>query len=144
MFGSNDPLVYSSVALYNACNQEHAQLYDHGLGHLVPRDADNVEQLGDVLSVVIGKINKPQDVDGDVDSDVDVDAELGSDKVSGSGTQTPVSEFAADGYTISSSASSSAEDSGASSTGLTAESELDLRASLDSESEGIVKIQLAA
>ena len=49
VFGSNDPLVYSSVALYNACNQDMAQLYDHGLGHLVPRDADNVEQLGDTL-----------------------------------------------------------------------------------------------
>ncbi|OTB06982.1 hypothetical protein M426DRAFT_71931 [Hypoxylon sp. CI-4A] len=50
VFGSNDPLVYSSIALYNACNQDVAQLYDHGLGHLVPRDADNVEQLGDTLS----------------------------------------------------------------------------------------------
>ncbi|KAI0144039.1 serine hydrolase-domain-containing protein [Hypoxylon sp. NC0597] len=140
VFGSNDPLVYSSVALYNACNQEHAQLYDHGLGHLVPRDADNVEQLGDTLSVVINKINKTQDVDVDVDVDADVE---GSDKVSGSGTQTPVSEFAADGYTISSSASSSAEDSAPSSSGLTAESELDLRSSLGTESDGIVKIQLA-
>ncbi|KAI0849235.1 serine hydrolase-domain-containing protein [Daldinia vernicosa] len=58
VFGSNDPLVYSSVALYNACEPDAAQLYDHGLGHLVPRDADNVEQLGDVLADVITRINK--------------------------------------------------------------------------------------
>ncbi|KAI0386668.1 serine hydrolase-domain-containing protein [Hypomontagnella monticulosa] len=62
VFGSNDPLVYSSIALYNACNQETAQLYDHGLGHLVPRDADNVEQLGDTLSDVITRINKDSEV----------------------------------------------------------------------------------
>ncbi|KAI0179167.1 serine hydrolase-domain-containing protein [Hypoxylon sp. FL1284] len=57
VFGSNDPLVYSSVALFNSCDQDTAQLYDHGLGHLVPRDADNVEQLGDTLSDVITRIN---------------------------------------------------------------------------------------
>ncbi|KAI1081149.1 serine hydrolase FSH [Whalleya microplaca] len=58
VFGSNDPLVYSSVALYNTCNQDTAQLYDHGLGHLVPRDADNVAQMGEILADTIAKIEE--------------------------------------------------------------------------------------
>ncbi|KAI1758747.1 serine hydrolase-domain-containing protein [Hypoxylon sp. FL1150] len=61
VFGSNDPLVYASIALYNSCDQNTAHLYDHGLGHLVPRDADNVEQLGDTLSDVITRINAEHD-----------------------------------------------------------------------------------
>lgn len=58
VFGSNDPLMYSAVALYNVCNQETAILWDHGLGHLVPRDADTVNELGEILGDVIRKVNK--------------------------------------------------------------------------------------
>jgi hypothetical protein len=58
IFGSNDPLVYSAVALYNVCNQETAMLWDHGLGHLVPRDAETVTELGDILQSIIAKINR--------------------------------------------------------------------------------------
>lgn len=55
--GSSDPLVYSSVALYNVCNPRTALLYDHGLGHLVPRDAGDVSELADI----IGEISKGVD-----------------------------------------------------------------------------------
>lgn len=58
VFGSNDPLMYSAVALHNVCNQETAMLWDHGLGHLVPRDADTVSELGDILHDVILRIDK--------------------------------------------------------------------------------------
>lgn len=58
VLGSDDPLCYSAVALYNVCNQENAMLYDHGLGHLVPRDQDNLSELGTILDDVITKINK--------------------------------------------------------------------------------------
>jgi hypothetical protein len=58
VFGSNDPLMYSAVALYNVCNQDTAMLWDHGLGHLVPRDGDTVTELGDILQGVIEGINK--------------------------------------------------------------------------------------
>lgn len=58
ILGSDDPLCYSAVALYNVCNQENAMLYDHGLGHLVPRDQDNLSELGTILDDVITKINK--------------------------------------------------------------------------------------
>ena len=50
--------MYSAVALYNVCNQETAMLWDHGLGHLVPRDADTVSELGDILHEVILKAEK--------------------------------------------------------------------------------------
>ncbi len=50
--------MYSAVALYNVCNQETATLWDHGLGHLVPRDADTVSELGDILHDVIVRIDK--------------------------------------------------------------------------------------
>lgn len=58
VFGSNDPLMYSAVALYNVCNHETAMLWDHGLGHLVPRDADTVGELGDILHDVILRVDK--------------------------------------------------------------------------------------
>lgn len=58
VLGSDDPLCYSSVALYNICNPDNAILYDHGLGHLVPRDADNLAELGTILDEVMTKINK--------------------------------------------------------------------------------------
>ncbi|XDG04146.1 hypothetical protein ABKA04_003761 [Annulohypoxylon sp. FPYF3050] len=125
VFGSNDPLVYSSVALYNACNQDVAQLYDHGLGHLVPRDADNVEQLGDTLSDVITKINKNRESGGKRASRAN------------SGADTPVSEFTADEYNTSSSTGSAA-----SSAGSTAESDLDSRSSHGVDATGIAKIQV--
>jgi len=58
VFGSNDPLMYSAVALYNVCNQDTATLWDHGLGHLVPRDAETVSELGGILQAVMLKADK--------------------------------------------------------------------------------------
>jgi hypothetical protein len=57
VFGSNDPLMYSAVALYNVCNPDKAELCDHGLGHLVPRDVDTVRELADALEGIIEGIN---------------------------------------------------------------------------------------
>lgn len=50
--------MYSAVALYNVCNQETAEICDHGLGHLVPRDVDTVRELADALESVIEGINR--------------------------------------------------------------------------------------
>ncbi|KAI1093166.1 serine hydrolase-domain-containing protein [Rostrohypoxylon terebratum] len=133
VFGSNDPLVYSSIALYNACNQDTAQLYDHGLGHLVPRDADNVEQLGDTLSDVIMKINKAREGEGGGGGKRSSQANSAAD--------TPVSEFTADEYNTSSSTGSAASSAG-STAGSTAESDLDLRSIHGVQASGIAKIQV--
>ncbi|KAF3058476.1 hypothetical protein GL218_05760 [Daldinia childiae] len=123
VFGSNDPLVYSSVALYNACDQDTAQLYDHGLGHLVPRDADNVEQLGDVLADVITRINKDSEKDKVV-----VAAE--AESVSASDTEPSVDEYADESSATGPSSAASSDES----------SDLDSRSSNGVGSEGIAKV----
>lgn len=126
--------MYSSVALYNACNQDAAQLYDHGLGHLVPRDADNVEQLGDTLSDVITRINKDAETSKEEELEDEVPAPA-------PGAQALAPEFV-DGYATTTESSGA----GSSSAGSTAEtSDLDSRSShgLETEIKGIAKIQVA-
>ncbi|KAL7623019.1 hypothetical protein AAE478_006698 [Parahypoxylon ruwenzoriense] len=107
VFGSNDPLVYSSVALYNACDQDAAQLYDHGLGHLVPRDADNVEQLGDTLADVITRINKA--TSSAASTTTAAAAASASASPVSSGIESPLTEFTE--YSDSASTGSTAADS---------------------------------
>ncbi|KAI1465982.1 serine hydrolase-domain-containing protein [Daldinia caldariorum] len=138
VFGSNDPLVYSSVALYNTCDQDSAQLYDHGLGHLVPRDADNVKQLGDVLADVISRIN------------VDKEGEKGKEKDKGKvviATATAAASAAGEAEPVSASDteppsageySAMGPSSAASSDGSS--SDLGSRSSHGAGSEGIAKV----
>lgn len=56
IFGCDDAFLTSAVALYNVCDPDTAKMYDHGLGHIVPRDSENVGLLGDVLSHVMPKV----------------------------------------------------------------------------------------
>ncbi|KAK4208557.1 serine hydrolase-domain-containing protein [Rhypophila decipiens] len=49
IFGCDDAFLSSAVALFNVCDQENAMMYDHGLGHIVPRDVENVTLLGQFL-----------------------------------------------------------------------------------------------
>jgi len=44
------------VALFNVCDQDKARMYDHGLGHIVPRDAENVGVLGKILQELIPRV----------------------------------------------------------------------------------------
>ena len=39
--------------MYNVCEPSKATMFDHGLGHIVPRDAENVHMLGDILEKLI-------------------------------------------------------------------------------------------
>jgi hypothetical protein len=55
IFGCEDALLSSAIALFNVCNQSCAEMYDHGLGHIVPRDTENVESLGCLLQELISK-----------------------------------------------------------------------------------------
>ncbi|KAJ4417910.1 hypothetical protein N0V85_001651 [Neurospora sp. IMI 360204] len=50
IFGCDDAFLSSAVALFNVCDPVTSVMYDHGLGHIVPRDAENVSLLGTVLS----------------------------------------------------------------------------------------------
>lgn len=49
IFGCDDAFLSSAIALFNVCQQDKAMMYDHGLGHIVPRDVDNVTLLGKFL-----------------------------------------------------------------------------------------------
>ena len=60
IFGCNDAFLASAVALFNVCDPRTAHMYDHGLGHIVPRDAENVDQLGRILQRIILRV--PKDV----------------------------------------------------------------------------------
>ncbi|KAK4183665.1 serine hydrolase-domain-containing protein [Podospora australis] len=57
IFGCDDAFLSSAVALYNVCEQEKAKMYDHGLGHIVPRDAENVGILADIFQDLLPKVD---------------------------------------------------------------------------------------
>jgi len=58
IFGCDDAFLSSAVALFNVCDQESATMYDHGLGHIVPRDNENVGILGKVLGSIIPPVEE--------------------------------------------------------------------------------------
>ncbi|KAK0624156.1 serine hydrolase FSH [Immersiella caudata] len=58
IFGCDDAFLSSAVALFNVCDQKTATMYDHGLGHIVPRDNENVSILGDVLGKIIPPVEQ--------------------------------------------------------------------------------------
>jgi hypothetical protein len=47
-----------AVALYNVCDHEKSNMFDHGLGHIVPRDAQNVGLLADILEELIPQVEE--------------------------------------------------------------------------------------
>lgn len=53
IFGCDDAFLGGAVALYNVCDPKTATMFDHGLGHIVPRDAENVRMLADILADLI-------------------------------------------------------------------------------------------
>ena len=38
ILGSTDPFIHGGLALYDICNEDNAWIFDHGKGHLVPRE----------------------------------------------------------------------------------------------------------
>ncbi len=58
IFGCDDAFLGGAVALYNVCDPENATMFDHGLGHIVPRDAENVRMLADILGELIPNVEK--------------------------------------------------------------------------------------
>jgi hypothetical protein len=49
MVGASDPYLVGSMALFSVCDSETAEMFDHGKGHMVPRDAVTVKELADRL-----------------------------------------------------------------------------------------------
>ncbi|KAM7184878.1 Serine hydrolase FSH, partial [Rhypophila sp. PSN 637] len=58
IFGCDDAFLSSAVALFNVCEQENAMMYDHGLGHIVPRDVENVTLLGQFLGDFVPRVER--------------------------------------------------------------------------------------
>ena len=56
IFGSDDPLIDFSLALYNLCNQEKAIIFDHGKGHRLVWNPPTVSALAELLSRAIREI----------------------------------------------------------------------------------------
>ncbi len=60
------------MALYNMCDEDTAELFDHGKGHTVPRDATTIKELCDAIGRLVekketwqGKLNLTSDVRSD-------------------------------------------------------------------------------
>ncbi|KAK7731779.1 hypothetical protein SLS53_008600 [Cytospora paraplurivora] len=49
IIGCSDPYVLGAIALYNMCDQNAAEMFDHGKGHTVPRDARTIQELCDAI-----------------------------------------------------------------------------------------------
>lgn len=47
--GCSDPYILGAVALYNMCERGSAEMFDHGKGHTVPRDARTIQELCDAI-----------------------------------------------------------------------------------------------
>lgn len=53
VIGALDPMIHGTMALYNLCDPDRAELFDHGHGHLVPREERTVKELGQVVRTMI-------------------------------------------------------------------------------------------
>lgn len=49
VIGCSDPYIAGAVALYNMCDRDTAEIFDHGKGHTVPRDARTIQELCDAI-----------------------------------------------------------------------------------------------
>lgn len=47
--GASDPYLVGSMALFSVCDSGTAEMFDHGRGHMVPRDGVTVKELSDRL-----------------------------------------------------------------------------------------------
>ena len=45
VLGASDPYIQGCLALYNICNEDAAHIFDHGKGHIVPRDPRTIKEL---------------------------------------------------------------------------------------------------
>ncbi|KAF7592122.1 hypothetical protein BBP40_000670 [Aspergillus hancockii] len=53
VIGAEDPYIDGSMALYNVCDSDQAEIFDHGGGHILPRGKQIVQELVDVVRVMI-------------------------------------------------------------------------------------------
>lgn len=56
VIGASDPFLDGSMALYNMCDPDTADLFDHGGGHVLPRAKKNVDELASVIHEMINSV----------------------------------------------------------------------------------------
>ncbi|KAK4163726.1 serine hydrolase FSH [Cladorrhinum sp. PSN259] len=57
VIGCHDPYMLASKALFNICDEETSEMFDHGKGHSVPRDMRSVKDLCGPLRRLVGRAN---------------------------------------------------------------------------------------
>ncbi|KAB2571686.1 putative duf341 domain containing protein [Lasiodiplodia theobromae] len=55
--GCYDPYIHGAMALFNLCDEDTAELFDHGKGHTVPRDAATLRELGEAIMRLTAKVD---------------------------------------------------------------------------------------
>lgn len=53
VIGTYDPYLQGSLCLYNFCDPEKAELFDHGAGHVVPRERRVVQELAETIQEML-------------------------------------------------------------------------------------------
>ncbi len=53
--GGKDPYILGAMALYNMCDEDTAELFDHGKGHTVPRDHTTIKELCDAIERLVDR-----------------------------------------------------------------------------------------
>ncbi|CAG8364238.1 unnamed protein product [Penicillium salamii] len=56
VIGASDPFLDGSMTLYNMCDPDTADLFDHGGGHVLPRAKKNVDELASVIHEMINSV----------------------------------------------------------------------------------------
>ncbi|KAH8891528.1 duf341 domain-containing protein [Thozetella sp. PMI_491] len=83
--GGSDPYILGAMALYNMCDEDTAELFDHGKGHTVPRDAKTIQELCDAIDRLVEKKEVWQE-DLKVTTEVNAEDSI-ADALANSGTE---------------------------------------------------------
>jgi predicted esterase len=56
IMGSQDAMISGVMALYNVCDPDTADLFDHGGGHIIPRDAQTVTEISKIIRAMVADL----------------------------------------------------------------------------------------
>ena len=58
VLGASDPFLDGAMALYNMCNPDTADIFDHGGGHVIPRNREVVYQVSELVQDMISAVEE--------------------------------------------------------------------------------------
>ncbi|KAJ5166246.1 uncharacterized protein N7482_005027 [Penicillium canariense] len=56
IMGTQDAMISGTMALYNVCDPDTADLFDHGGGHIIPRDAQTVTEVVKIIRTMVSEL----------------------------------------------------------------------------------------